>query len=99
MGCYINPKGMSKEEWLRNNAKRCNIIEAKASFTTKGSLPVVLIDNGLSTAAGICYNEREFEAFTDPDDDRPKKYYVANIVDLVGVSPILDYLPKTGGGV
>lgn len=36
---------------------------------------VCVIDNGFFGAAGYCYNEGEFKAFTDPTDPRPKRWF------------------------
>ncbi len=58
-----------------------------------GILPVVLMDNGPFTAAGVCYSKRELEAFTDSSDSRPKKYYLVKIEKLLLVTNMLkEYL-------
>lgn len=35
---------------------------------------VVVVDNGFFEAAGYAYDEREFAAFSGPEDDRPKTW-------------------------
>jgi hypothetical protein len=40
-----------------------------------GKALIVVIDNGFFEAAGYAYNKAEYEAFTDPDDGRPKSFY------------------------
>lgn len=35
---------------------------------------IVVVQNGYFDAAGLCYSESEFEAFTDPTDPRPITY-------------------------
>jgi len=35
---------------------------------------IVVVDNGPFEAAGLCYSEEEFAAFTDPGDRRSKKF-------------------------
>ena len=35
---------------------------------------IVVIDNGVFEAAGFCYCPEEFKAFTEPGDNRPRKY-------------------------
>ena len=72
MGYYINPVNETKEEFLEKHGQRVKKEELKI---VSDSLPVVLIDNGDFTAAGICYDEKELREFTDPQDYRPKKYY------------------------
>ena len=82
MGYYVNPTGQKKEQFLadRGVARQATF---KWSDTPEGSLPVVLVDNGWMTAAGIIYSEEEFKAFTDPNDSRPRKIYTVSIADLV----------------
>lgn len=76
MGFYINPKdGSSKEDWLKKNGSL--LVFGPSEFSWKDDvefLPVCLVDNGPFTAAGIAFNEREFQAFNRPDD-RPKEWY------------------------
>jgi hypothetical protein len=47
-----------------------------ASFAEipEGSALICVVDNGIFEAAGFCYDEREFAAFTDPGDTRPKEW-------------------------
>jgi hypothetical protein len=52
-------------------------------------LPVVLIDNGPFTAAGIYYCKEELIAFSDPNDRRPKKLYMVPIGKLIEACPDL----------
>ena len=98
MGCYINPPDISKEEWLENNAKPIKLIELCGgnvpAYSTypKGTLPVVAVDNGRFTAAGVCYCEEEYKAFTQHPDIRPRALLQANISDLMKVSDLKEYL-------
>jgi hypothetical protein len=39
---------------------------------------IVVISNGLFEAAGYAYDQAELDAFTDPDDERPKKFVLMN---------------------
>ena len=74
MGCYIDPSdGSSKESFLAKWGKRVSQGEA---IITEESLPVVLVDNIEFTAAGIAYDAAELKAFTQPDDYRPKTFYM-----------------------
>ena len=74
MGYYINPKTGTKEQWLAENAKPISHSEAKNFDFTKGHLPVVLVDNGAFTAAGIAYDHAERDEFMRPDG-RPTKWF------------------------
>jgi len=74
MGCYVNPKDMSKEEWLNGFGERVNDVDYDEAVKM-GCLPVVLLDNGIFTAAGVAYSKQEADEFTAPDDRRPKTFY------------------------
>lgn len=75
MGYYINPKGASKELWLKHNGE---LLKSKPNWedVPKDKVPVCLVSSVIFTAAGICFSERELEAFDDPDDKRIKKWYL-----------------------
>ena len=75
MGYYINPHGVSKEAWLIENGVHISETEARSVFDEGSDLPVCLVDNGIFTAAAVAYDTREFQAFTLPDDDRPKCWF------------------------
>lgn len=81
MGLYINPTdGSTKEEFLakygRQVAETTASVYLKLNTTSSEMLPVVLVDNVLFTAAGVCDTLEEFNAFTRPSDIRPKKFYL-----------------------
>ena len=85
MGFYINPSNETKEQFLERKG-----IEVPLSYAWESveadMLPVVLVDNRIFTAAGICYCKRELEVFTDPGDARPRRMYLVSISDLLPVS-------------
>jgi len=87
MGYYVNPSNESKESFLMHSGTRIPSSTAWADVP-KGSLPVVWVDNGFMTAAGICYDESEFKQFLDPSDERPKKIYTVEIEKLLIVSDL-----------
>lgn len=94
MGYYVNPKEMTKEQWLKENAKLIDTSRARAtwnSLTSGNELPVCLVDNGPFTAAGICYNEDEFKVFLEPDG-RSKMWFVAPKEKLLEVCPLLNHI-------
>jgi len=96
MGAYVNPEEESKEAFLNREGTLVgtdNNLKIKYKDIHAEDLLVVLLDNMLFTAAGICFNENEFNAFTDDStDDRPKKYYVVNKEELYKVSDLENYL-------
>ncbi len=91
MGYYINPPDMSKERWLNKFANFVGPIYESGEvpkwedITKDDILPVVLVDNGMFTAAGVAYSEQEYKAFTDPGDKRPRELYTAKVDDLLKV--------------
>ena len=42
----------------------------------KDAALICVVDNGMFEAAGFCFDESEFEAFTSPTDYRPKTWYI-----------------------
>jgi len=95
MGYYINPRNETKEEFLKKNGKSItNILSFRFNDVEPGYLPVVLLDNGHFTAAGICYDEREFLDFIDSNDSRPKTLFVVSIEKLLEVEPNLKHVLK-----
>ena len=95
MGCYVNPKNETKEDWLQNNA---NTIYVYNEFPTwekvvvMNCLPVILVDNGFFTAAAVAYSKQEYEEFTREDDSRGRQVYIVPIDKLKEVSPLEEYL-------
>ena len=75
MGRYLNPHNMTKEEWLTKNAIALDGPPSE-SPDPDGYYAVCLVDNGLFTAAALAFDPRELEAFTLPDDLRPKKWFL-----------------------
>lgn len=89
MGAYINPPDMSKEEWLVKNATRLDTVPKNAKeFEAEGKMFVCLVNNFHFTAAGIMFDQRELETFSDPADRRPKRWYLASKEDLLKVSDL-----------
>jgi hypothetical protein len=95
MGCYVNPKESSKESWLKGNAKERGPVQdpvPEFSSFPAGTLPVILIDNGRFTAAGVAFSKEEYQEFTRLDDFRPRIIYEAKVADLLKVSDLEKYL-------
>lgn len=87
----MNPAdGRSKEEWLEVEAvEHADLADALIGIGPNRML-VVLMDNGLFTAAGVAYCPSEVAAFTDPTDPRAKRWFVASVEKLTGVVLGLD---------
>ncbi len=85
MGYYINPEEGTKERWLERWA--IPLQEPRFLDPSEGSVAVCLINNGLFTAAGIAYSQREFEAFAE-EDGRPKSWFEVAKSDLVAIGAI-----------
>jgi len=85
MGAYVNHQ-MGKEIWLITHGEEVPYVDWDLP---KGYLPVILVDNGPFTAAGIAYTKEELEAFTSPSDGRPKRFFIVAIEKLHEVSPEL----------
>lgn len=81
MGYYIDPPNMSKEQFLEKYGQPLSSISSDYNFSGD-KLPVCLVDNGWMTAAGIAYHPREIEAFNNPNDIRPKKWFEVAKTDL-----------------
>jgi len=90
MGAYINPKNETKEDFLN----REGVEVAQLSWENKpvGTLPVILVDNAIFTAAAIAYSKMELSAFVNPSDHRKKQFYYVSLEKLRDVSDIDSYL-------
>lgn len=87
MGIYINPKEMTKEEWLEQNGVLIpeNAIRDTDEKTFKKIwpvLPVCLVDNGPFTAAGIGFSFQETRRWFYENDFRPKLIFFVNFERL-----------------
>jgi hypothetical protein len=96
VGYYINPGGwppqrphISKEAFLSEFGIEETDLEKFADFgnAPQGMLPVVWVNNGPFTGAGIAYDARELDAFLLPDR-RPKRFYYVEIKTLLQVSDL-----------
>ena len=87
MGYYINPKDMSKEEFLVR--KGLLLDEPPIVHEADDRTAVCLVDNGGFTAAGIIYRADELPVFTNPKDYRPKQWYMVKNSDLAPFCSLL----------
>lgn len=91
MGSYVNPPNQTKEKFLEEHGFVLPQ-EARFSDAPRDHMIVVLIQNPLFSAAGIAFDERTFNNFMDPRDERPKKLYAVPISDLLPVSDLQMHL-------
>ncbi len=98
MGCYINPKDQSKESWLAKNAIIVvrDVVETFDYNDSQGLVPVVLINNGAFTAAGVAYDADERDVFLAPDL-RERMYFLVEIDKVRTVSPYHIYTGEQRG--
>lgn len=87
MGYYLNPKAMSKKDWLDTYAVRINRAPPR-QFRDEEHIVICLVDNGFFTAAGIAFSQAELEAFTY-EDGREKIWYTIPIKDLIAEDPLM----------
>jgi hypothetical protein len=98
MGLYINPESGTKEEWLEKNALELDRFRnwtaqelwKAAEDHGEGFFIVVLVTNPSFSAAGIAYDQRELRDFADPNDHRPKRWFLAHRTNLNTVQPQLE---------
>lgn len=84
MGRYVNQT--SKGEVGTSSAEKCRaLLEDGAIQIPKPAkfVPnlVCVLDNGFFGAAAHVYSEGEFEAFTDPDDYRSRRWFIWDKVE------------------
>lgn len=89
MGYYVNVPGQPKEIWLELNKTSISFTPPIFENVSSEDRIVILVDNGMFTAAGVAYDKREYEDFTDPNDRRQKLYYTVPYSKLVQVIPDL----------
>lgn len=78
MGLYINPKDMTKEQFLIENGTQISH-PLPAKLIPQDKILVCLVYNAAFTAAGVVFNDYELEAFTSDTDLRKKEWFVLPI--------------------
>lgn len=85
MGYYINPPDETKEQFLRREGTLLGGAHLSWDSVPEGYLPVILVDNGLFTAAGIAYSADELKVFTQTTDPRPREIYLVRLEKILEV--------------
>jgi hypothetical protein len=99
MGCYVNPRGETKEDFLRREGRVISVNEATAppsgcTAVFRGEYAVCLVHNGAFTAAAVAYDHHELAALTRVEDPRPKIWYLVPREKLLEVCDIAQYDKK-----
>lgn len=88
MGIYINPRDMTKEDWLVANATTMQDEAPASHFRAHDKhIAVCLVNNDGFTAAAVCFSERERQVFTHETDLRPKLWFwvpIQTVSDVLG---------------
>lgn len=93
MGYYIQGPALRKAHYIHDKYGASYITqeEAKRIIQREPDRAIIcVVDNGPFEAAGYCFNMREFEAFSDPSDNRPKQWLVMSkkkVHELTGYVP------------
>ena len=92
MGYYIEGPNKSKAEFIVSEYDG-KIIPCPKEFNDipKDKGLICVVDNGPFEAAGYCYDEREFQAFSNPKDLRPKKWLM---IDRKTVNSLTHYVER-----
>ncbi len=86
MGLYLEPNE-EKESWLLANAEQVQLKDIVYKDIDKDKVLVCLVDNFRFKAAGVVIDERELKAFTTPDDNRPKQWFLIHKDTAEEVAP------------
>ena len=80
MGFYLEtPESRRKADQLIGASGAIERLATNAWPAPDGFMVVVVVSNPFFDAAGIAFDKQEFDEFTDPDDNRPKRFlWVSN---------------------
>ena len=80
MGLYINPRGVTKETWLKEKGDLLHYAPKAHKEGTK--LAVCLVSNLAFSAAAVAFRQEELEALSDPTDTRHKFWFFVEEADI-----------------
>ena len=88
MGYYVETSGIHGKAAELVSEHGAVVIEAPSKFAPPPDAALIcVVDNGWMEAAGIMYDEREYEAFADPGDPRPKVWLTMPKATVVEMNP------------
>ena len=93
MACYLNPRNVSIDAWLKFNGVSTG---NKPGAITATHLPVCHTISAFCDIAPIAFDENELTALTRSYDMRPKQWFTVPIVKLRDVSDIHNYRDLNG---
>lgn len=95
MGFYIETATLQGKAEVIAREYGGQIVPKPASFADvpAGKGLVCVVQNGLFDAAGFAFDEREFEAFTEPGDHRSKTWVLMDYEKAAVLSGYRDRFP------
>lgn len=89
MGIYVNPPdATTKEAKVKYIAERSEKIALNGFRAwppgADGKFGVCIVDNGPFNAAGVAWDSREADAFTLPNDHRPRQFFLMPLEAMKG---------------
>lgn len=76
---YINPpNGQRKEDWLDEHCEEMLLAPPDWPLPDESKALVCLVANPHFTAAGVVDDQRDYDAFADPNDLRFKAWFVVD---------------------
>ena len=87
MGYYIEGPVLGKAAHIKSlGGVPFNLSTSYKDIPT-GMIPVIVIEGGHFDAAGIAFNEEEYQVFTDPGDQRHKQGLLLDRATVVRENP------------
>lgn len=98
MGLYIEP-GIDKKQWCDENGELVTETRGYSNIHYSGvsnlKSVVCLVDNGYFFAGAVAFNQREFDAFNEPDG-RSKRWYLIPTDRVKEICPMWNqYMERT----
>lgn len=98
VGYYINPQTQTKEQWLNDHGTLVPYgTDIELLVKPAGTYLVCWVDNGSFTAAGICFDDLERDAFNAGfkpgahfPDQRPHTWFLCTREDLILICPAVE---------